>query len=472
MDHDSAARITAALRSWARTAPPGSRLPSTRALVKQHGASPITVQKALRRLTAEGLVETRPGVGAFTRATVTARPPDFGWQTAALGAPRTRGGELSSTQRTSAPDAIQLHSGYPARELLPERLVRAALTRAARTEAAVTRTPTAGLPELQAWFVGQVAEATPTGLAPPSPRDALVVAGSQSGLSSIFRALVGPGQPLVIESPSYWGAILAAEQAGVVLVPVPSGPSGPDPEEVERAFALTGARAFYAQPNFANPTGAQWSPDTGRAILDIVRARNAFLVEDDWAHDLGIDTDPAPLVGHDGDGHVVYLRSLTKSVSPALRVAAVIARGPARERLLADRAAETMYVSGVLQAAALDVVTQPGWSTHLRAMRNQLRARRDLLVQSVRDGAPTVHLQQLPPGGLNLWARLPEGTDVSDLVRECELRDLVVAPGGEWFPAEPTGPFVRLNYSGADPARFPEAGRILGEALSAAVSES
>ena len=299
----------------------------------------------------------------------------------------------------------------------------------------------------------------------PSARDVLIVAGSQSGLSSIFRALVGPGQPLLIESPTYWGAILAAEQAGVTLVPVPTGAHGPDPDDVDRAFAATGARAFYAQPTFANPTGTRWSADTGAAVLDIVRARGAFLVEDDWAHDLAIDADPRPLVGHDDDGHVIYLRSLTKSVSPALRVAAVIARGPARERILADRAAETMYVSGVLQAAALDVVTQPGWTSHLRGMRQQLRARRDLLLDSVGTHAPQVHVEHVPVGGLNLWVRLPDGMDVDHLVRECETRGLLVAPGSEWFPAEPSGPFIRLNFSSENPSRFGEASELLGNAL-------
>lgn len=165
---------------------------------------------------------------------------------------------------------------------------------------------------------------------------------------------------------------------------------------------------------------------------------------------------------------MVYLRSLTKSVSPALRVAAVIARGPARDRILADRAAETMYVSGLLQAAALDVITQPGWQRHLRGFRQQLRERRDLLLHSLREHAPAVHVENVPVGGLNLWVQLPDGTDVDQLVRDCEIRGLVIAPGTEWFPAEPSGPFVRLNYAGQNPGRFPEAARILSHALDAA----
>lgn len=453
------------LRDWIAAAPPGAQLPSTRALMAEHGVSPVTVQRAMARLTASGLVDSRPGVGTFVRATRTARPSDYGWQTAALRAPHLRASGLPSTQRPAVPDAIQLHSGYPARDLLPERLVRAALARVARTDAALTRSPATGHPELRAWFASQVAAVAPAPVPPPSARDVLVIPGSQSGLSSIFRALVGPGRPLVIESPTYWGAVLAAEQVGVGLVPVPSGATGPDPAEVDRAFAASGARAFYAQPTFANPTGAQWSIETGRAVLDVVRDHGAFLIEDDWAHELGIDADPQPLVGHDDDGHVVYLRSLTKSVSPALRVAALIARGPARDRILADRAAESMYVSGALQAAALDVVTQPGWTTHRRRLRPLLRARRDLLLEELQKHAPELHVPQVPVGGLNLWARLPDTIDVGDLVRDCETRGLVIAPGTEWFPAEPSGPFVRLNFSSEDPDRFAEAGQVLGEAV-------
>jgi DNA-binding transcriptional MocR family regulator len=251
----------------------------------------------------------------------------------------------------------------------------------------------------------------------------------------------------------------------VSVVPVPSGPHGPDPRDVARAFDETGARTFYAQPTFANPTGAQWSPALTRQILDIVRDRSAFLIEDDWAHDFGIDGDAVPLAAQDDDGHVVYLRSLTKSVSPSIRVAALIARGPAHERIRRDLGAGTMYVSGVLQAAALDVVTQPGWRTHVRSLRTHLRARRDMLATSLAEHAPDAHIDGIPRGGLNLWLRLPDGVDVHRLTRDCEAEGLLVAPGSDWYPAEPEGPRLRLNFSGPNPSAFAEGARILGRSL-------
>lgn len=465
MNNDSSGRIVAGLRAWIAQAGPGARLPSTRALAAQYGASPVTVQKALRTLVSQGTVESRPGVGTFVRAVRVARPHDYGWQTAALGSPVHRAPRSASALFTAPNDVIALHSGYPDRALLPERLVRGAFTRAARTGAAVGRPPTAGLPELQGWFAAELGAAAPVGVTPPAPGDVVVLPGSQSGLSTVFRALVGSGGPLLVESPTYWGALLAAAQSGVRVVPVPSGSAGPDPEEVSRAFARTGARAFYAQPNFANPTGARWSPELADRVLETVRAHGAFLVEDDWAHDFGIDADAAPVAARDDAGHVVYLRSLTKSVAPAVRVAGVVARGPARERILADARAESLYVSGMLQAVALDVVTQPAWRTHLRGLRHQLASRRDLLAGALREHAPTAHLEAVPRGGLNLWVRLPDSVDLARLVRDCASGGVVVSPGDEWFPAEPTGPHLRLNYAGPDPGAFVAGSVAIGRAL-------
>lgn len=467
MIEDSGSRIAAELRAWVAQAAPGTRLPSSRTLVARYAASPVTVQKAIRALVTQGLVETRPGVGTFVRAVRTARPQDYRWQTGALRAPPTRIPSVPGAMRPAPEGAVALHAGYPDRELLPERLIRAAVNRAARSDAALSLAPTAGLAELRGWFAHDLRAHVPVDVTPPTADDVIVLPGSQSGLSSIFRALVTAGQPLLIESPTYWGAIVAAAQAGVRVVPVASGAAGPDPDDLARAFDETGARAFYAQPTFANPTGAQWSRDLSRRVLGIVRDHGAFLIEDDWAHDFAIAAEPDPIAAHDDAGHVVYIRSLTKSISPSVRVAAVIARGPARERILRDRGAESMYVSGLLQAAALDVVTQSAWQTHLRHVRQQLRVRRDLLIAGLRDAESGVDLECVPKGGLNLWLRLPDGTDPERVVRDCEAAGVLVASGAEWFPAEPAGPYVRLNYAGANPGAFTDAGRAVVRVVAA-----
>ena len=327
------------------------------------------------------------------------------------------------------------------------------------------RSSVQGLPELQAWFAGELASVSPADVTPAAPRDVFIVPGTQSGLSSIFRALARTGNPVIMESPTYWGAILAAQQAQVRIVPVISDADGPDPEDLSRVFSETGARLFYAQPTFANPAGGQWSASKREKILAVVREHGAFLIEDDWARDFSIDPAASPLAAFDDSGHVIYVRSLTKSVSPSIRVGAIIARGPVRERLLADRAAESMYVSGLLQSAALDVVLHPAWRTHLRRLKDQLRERRNLLADSISEYMPSATIDRLPQGGLNLWVRLPEEIQVEQLVRDCENEGVLIASGSDWFPADPSGKFIRVNFSGPNPFRFPEAAKIIGKMM-------
>ncbi|GAA2051977.1 PLP-dependent aminotransferase family protein [Williamsia deligens] len=459
MFDDSSAAISEQLRRELSEAAPGSRLPSTRSLAQRFGAGPVTVQKAIGRLVASGLVETRPGVGNFVLRSPSARGAgDVDWQTTSLGPDRTGPTPVGSTLRDVGPGTIALHSGYPSPDLVPLREVRSALQRAIR-ENPWDRPPLVGVADLRAWFAREAAPGLAS--AAPRPTDVVVTAGGQAALSAVFRALAAPGEAVVMESPTYWGAISAARQAGLVIVPVARGAGAPRVADMDEALRASGARIAYVQPTFANPTGAHWLPEERAAIMRVAADRGVFLVEDDWARDLAIAEPRPPLVADDPDGHVVYIRSLTKSASLALRVGAVIARGPVRDRIAGALASSDLYVSPVLQHAALDVVTRPSWQTHLARLRRELRVRRDALAAAVSAHAPSLTVASVPDGGLNLWARLPQDLDAQGVAARCLAEGVAVSPGDEWFPASVPGPHLRLNYGWADPAQFPEAARII-----------
>ncbi|MCP2174561.1 PLP-dependent aminotransferase family protein [Williamsia maris] len=463
MSNDSSSRIAGHLRSLVADSSPGSRLPSTRILAERFTAGPVTVQRAIATLVADGLVETRPGAGNFVvHRPRTRRTADVDWQTTSLGPERSGASPVGSSLRGVDRETIALHGGYPHMSLMPMREVRSALAKAIREDRSFERPPIAGVSELRAWFVREL-----TGVVDDAWRDsdAVITSGGQSALSTVFRALAGPGEPIVMESPTYWGAITAARQAGLVIVPVARTTGAPRPEDLDDALRSSGARLFYAQPNFANPTGALWNPADRREILDVIRSRRAFLVEDDWAHDFAIDETPVPLATADGDGHVVYIRSLTKSASLTLRVAAVVARGPARNRIANALAVNDLYVSPLLQQAALDVVTRPSWRTHCTRLRRELTERRDLLVRSVAEHAPDLELTHVPRGGLNLWLRLPEDADAETYAARALTRGVSISPGAEWFPADVSGPHIRLNYGSSDPSRFAEAAGVMQSLL-------
>jgi DNA-binding transcriptional MocR family regulator len=462
MSEDNATgRITAEMRAAASAGRPGDRLPSVRELMARHGASPLTVQRVLTTLTLEGLVEPRPGQGTFVAPP---RPKagsdsDLSWQAVALGERSVDGNVLQDLLALPPAGAIPLSSGYLDRELQPLALVGAALARAARRPGAWERGAAEGREELRAWFA---AEAGPRLRA----YDVVVCAGGQAALATAFRALAAPGEPVIMESPTYVGAIVAARAAGLRVVPVPADGQGIRPDHLATTLARTGARLAYLQPVYANPHGAVLAADRREFVLEAVARAGALLIEDDWARDLAITGDPPlPLAADDPDGHVVHVRSLTKAAAPGLRVAGISARGAAGARLRAARVVDDFYVAGPLQEAALEVVSAPGWARHRRRLRVELGARRDALAGALARHLPEAELTALPAGGLHLWVRLPEGVDDVSLATAAAGEGVVVFPGRPWFPAEAPGPHLRLTYASAAPPALEEGIRRLARAF-------
>ena len=254
MNDDSSSRIAAVLRHWI-----AHRAARRATAVHPHAGRPAPGQPgdrpegAARSHDTQGLIESRPGVGTFVRAVRTARPADYGWQTAAL----RRRSPVSGCLDRHAQRAQRRHRA--ARGLPRPRA-------AARAPRAVGPDPSGARRHRPVASTGSGAAGAAVVVRArarhrqPGRRHAThgratssCCPGSQSGLSSIFRALVPTGQPLLMESPTYWGAIAAAAQAGVRVVPVPTGPDGPDPDELARAFDETGARAVLRSTDLRQP---------------------------------------------------------------------------------------------------------------------------------------------------------------------------------------------------------------------------
>lgn len=445
----SIAALTAELRRLTAERPPGATLPSARDLTKAHRVSPVTVAGAVAVLAREGLVITEPGRGTFVAPRLPARAAepaqaDTGWQTVALQDRQYDAGEAGRLLAVPPADALVLNSGYPDVALQPTRALANALARAARVPGGWARAPVAGIPELRAALGAQVGA---------DPADVLVLPGGQAGLSAAVRGLTPPGGIVLVESPTYQGLLAVARAAALRTVPVPTDEHGLRPELLDQAFELTGARVLYCQPTYANPTGSVLPADRRTAVLDVVAAHGAFLIEDDWARFLSLQTaPPAPLLRDDPDGHVVHVCSLTKAAAPSLRIGALIARGPAGCRLRALRTVDDFFVPLPMQAAAVDLITSSAWPRHLAALRRALTVRRDALVEAVRRELPQASVHRVPDGGLHLWVRLPDGTDDMALATRAATEGLLVSPGTPYFAGEPPAPYLRLTYGGADQA--------------------
>jgi len=442
--------------------PPESLLPSTRDLQKRFRVSALTAQRALALLSSRGLLTTRPGRGSYTTARRPAsRSAELDWQTAALGSRHGLSTDLQDLLAPTPPDRLPLASAFLDEGLQPLGLLAAAAARAGRRPHGWTRPSADGLDELRAYLA---AEAGPSYRAD----NVIITPGGQAALAAVCRYLAAPGDPIVLESPTYIGALAATRSAGLHMIPVPTDEHGVLPDALSDALTRSRARLVYLQPRHANPTGATLAADRRPAILDALHRAGAFVIEDDWVRDLDLDgPTPTPLATLDEDGHVIYIRSLTKPVAAGLRIAALIAHGPALTRLRRGRLTDDLFVAPLLQHTALDVLTAPGWPRHLAGLRKALRLRRDTLTAALISNLPECTLHLNPAGGVHLWLRLPDRTSDTEITAKAHRHGVTVSPGHAYFPAEAPAPYLRLSYAAADPDALHRAAALLAQAMSA-----
>ena len=442
-----AASIARTLQQQAGAMQVGEKLPSVRELTRTHGASAATISQAITSLSALGVLRAEPGRGTFvaSRSNNEHPEPDYAWQSSALGRTRVDANRAGRVGSNGASGQVQLSWGYLAPELQPFDELRTLGARCAKSHRAWTMAPPTGLHELrQAFAAGFDAEA----------EDMLIMPGGQQSLVFAMRTLADPGTTVITESPSYPGATLAAQAAGLRIAAVPSDAHGILPDKLADALERTHAKLIYLQPCYANPSGAILSPERRIEVLALAKQHGAFIIEDDWARHLCLEgKPPLPLFTQDPDGHVVSIATLTKPAAPGLRIGALAARGPAGERLRTARIADDMCVPPLTQEIALGLLTSGAWPRHVKRLRTGLRERRDAMVGEISDtmsGARVV----IPTGGIHLWVRLPDGSDTTAFSSAAQAAGVLIGDGKHYYVDEPPAPHVRLTYSAASIAQI------------------
>ncbi|GII55131.1 transcriptional regulator [Planotetraspora thailandica] len=440
---------------------PGDRLPSSREIMRRHGVSPVTVSRAIAQLAAEGRVVTRPGSGAFVASVrpAAAEAADLSWQTVALGDRVVDDSAVVSLLAQPEDGVVPLTGGYLNPDLRPTRELAAAAARAVRRPDSWAMPPLNGLAGLRRWFAAEVGGAL-------TQSDVLVVSGGQAALTHAFRALAAPGEVVLVETPTYPGALAAAKAAGLRASAVPVDRDGTRPDLLAEAFARTGARVFLCQPTLHNPTGATMPLDRRQQVLAVAAAAGAFVIEDDYARFLTRGPVPPSMVSLDRHGTVVHILSLSKITAPSLRVAGLIARGPAAHRLRASQLVESFFVARPLQETALEFVGSPAWRRHLATVTQEIGTRQQALLAGLALHAPEAEVHLVPRGGLHVWVRLPQDADEAGVVEAARREGVLISPGRIYYPSEPPGPRIRLTHTAAvTSAELDEGVRRFGAAL-------
>lgn len=433
VEHPTPTGIAAGLSLLVRTGtwPPGTRLPTVRDVAGALGVSPATVSHAWHALAGAGVLVTRGRAGSYVRAADTA------WLT-----PRYR--DLAGYH---AGFRLDLSTGTPDPQLLPD--LTAVLARVAGHDLTGSYVQTPVLPRLDR----QLRETW------PCPVDALtVVDGAFDAMSRSLEAVVRYGDRVLVEDPCFPPLLDLLDALGARRVPVPLDPEGPDPAALAAALDSSPV-ALVLQPRAHNPTGISLTESRARELARVLQAApDLVVVEDDHSGDVAAAEDVT--LGNHLPGHVLHIRSFSKSHGPDLRIAAL--GGPARllDRIVARRMLGPGWTSRMIQRVLLELLVGDAGMTTVAEARRIYHARQQRLARAVAENGVRVD----PGDGVNLW--LPVADEQAAVLRMAAA-GIRVAAGATFRSGGPApdglrGPHVRVT-AGMVRGEFDEVGAVLAE---------
>jgi 2-aminoadipate transaminase len=287
--------------------------------------------------------------------------------------------------------------------------------------------------------------------------DVIITSGSQQGLDLAGRVLIDPGDSVIVELPTYSGAIAAFHNLQADLVGVPQDGEGIEIAAVDRAAADLAkqgrpAKFIYVTPNFQNPAGMLMSARRRRELLDSARRHNLVILEDDpygsiYFEDVTTFEDTRPIKADDVDGRVIYLGSFSKILVPGLRVAWMVAPPAIAQKVELCKQAtdistgvfDQRIVHGALAGGVIDRIA-PGLRSHYQAKRTVME---QALTASLKDRVKWIS----PRGGFFLWIEMP-GVDDRELFDRAIKEKVSFVPGSAFFVNGQGHEFARLSFSG------------------------
>ena len=370
------------------------------------------------------------------------------------------------------PDMISFAAGYPAAELFPIDELRVIVTDLLGADgAAVQYGPTRGYPPLVEALAEEMARRAVAVAAP----ELLVTTGSQQGLDLVARVLVGPGDAVLVELPTFTGAIAAFANAQARLTGVRQGRDGLDLDHLEAVTARlrrdgTPVKLLYVVPNFQNPTGALLPQAHRRALLAWAERHDCLIVEDDPYGALFFEGEvppgaTRPIKADDASGRVVYLSSFSKTLAPGFRVGWMVADAALVDRFeIAKQAAD--LASGTLdQRVACEAMRRGVLERLAPRLRSDYRARRDAMTTALHARLGDRVAWATPRGGFFLWATLPPGEDDAALLERAIEERLIFVAGSAFFVDGSGHDTIRLAFSAAPVAQIHEGVARLARAL-------
>jgi DNA-binding transcriptional MocR family regulator len=450
----------------------GTQLPAERKLAASLGITRGTVTSAYQELVADGLAAAHVGRGTIVRQAheVDDTPPQrlpLSWHAMFVHQPQQPWEPLLDEllRLATRPNVIPFTAGVPAPDLYPEQDFR-------RTVAAVL---SQGDPNALGSCAAEGHHALRRMIAQHMASEGtqvqweqvLVTTGAQQGLDLLVRALIEPGDVVVVEKPTYLGALRSFGAAGARLLGVPLDRNGLRLDLLEGILSRYHPKLIYTLPTFQNPSGSSQNLERRVGLLALAARYGLPIVEDDPYRPLYYEGAPAPtLKALDQRDSVIYLSTLSKTLFPGLRLGWIAAPLEVVEQLTYIKKRTDPYGNSLAQWATARFIEAGYLKSHLGRVRPAYRRRRDAMAEALAEHCPDLGFE-VPAGGFNLWCRLPEGLRSRDLLAEASLRNVVFAPGELFFAERGGEGALRLNFSSLSEERIHKGISRLGEALAA-----
>lgn len=306
----------------------------------------------------------------------------------------------------------------------------------------------------------------------------LITSGSQQALDLLGKIFVNRGDHIVVESPTYLGALQAWNAYDAEYVPVRCDEYGMVVDELEEALR-TGPKFIYVLPNFQNPTGVTLSLERRKKLVELADRYGVPIIEDDPYGQLRYEGESLPPVelidstlrecnGH-YTGNVIYLSTFSKTLAPGIRLAWVIAPNEVIAKLNLAKQGADLHTSTFNQILAHEVSQHGFLDRHILTIQDCYRTRRDAMLESLEENMPEGVSWTHPQGGLFLWVKVPEKIDTLDLFKSAVEEKVAFVPGVSFFATGDVHNTMRLNFSCCKPEVINEGitrlGRIIKKEL-------
>lgn len=346
---------------------------------------------------------------------------------------------------TERPGIISFAGGLPSPKTFPVEVFAEACAKVLRDDgrAALQYAASEGLGTLRE----QVAAMLPWAV---DPANVLITTGSQQGLDLVAKVLIDPGSRVLVETPTYLGALQAFGPMEPNVVGVASDDESPDLQDLLRVLgdpAKDFPRFMYLLPNFQNPTGRSMS-EARRAALSAEAQRLGLpIVEDNPYGDLWFDVPPpAPLTARHPQG-CVYLGSFSKVLAPGLRLGFLVAPPALYPKLLQAKQAADLHTPSFNQRVVAEVLKDGFLDRHVPTIRSLYRAQRDTMLQALDHEMQGLGVTwNRPDGGMFLWARLPEGMNAIELLPHAVDKGVAFVPGAAFYAEQADPRALRLSF--------------------------